>query len=76
MLILIFVISLVPVLLIYGWLRKRKGEDAEYKKICTSALTCRGTCQILGIERTNKEKSIHLFKNSYHHFYDDYWNWI
>lgn len=32
MLILIFVISLVPVLLIYGWLRKRKGEDAEYKK--------------------------------------------
>lgn len=38
MLILIFVISLVPVLLIYGWLRKRKGEDAEYKKICTSAL--------------------------------------
>lgn len=38
MLILVFAISLVPVILIYRWLQKRKGEDREYKKICLRAL--------------------------------------
>lgn len=38
MLILIFILSLIPVVLIYRWLKKRKAEDREYQNICTLAL--------------------------------------
>ncbi len=38
MLILIFVLSLLPSYLIYRFLRNRKVEDKEYKRICFSAL--------------------------------------
>ncbi len=37
-LILIFILSLVPAVLIYLWLKKRKAEDDDYKKICALAL--------------------------------------
>ncbi len=38
MLILVFILSLVPAVLIFIWLKRRKAEDSEYKNICTSAL--------------------------------------
>ncbi len=38
LLILGFIASLVPGILIYLWLRKRKPEDLQYKDICKSAL--------------------------------------
>lgn len=37
MLILIFIVSLLPSVLIYLWLRKRKAEDSQYRTICTHA---------------------------------------
>ena len=36
--ILAFVLSLLPPLLIFFWLRKRKAGDEEYRKICNKAL--------------------------------------
>ncbi len=36
--ILIFALSLVPIVLVYRWLKKRKAEDEVYKKICLNAL--------------------------------------
>lgn len=38
MLILIFILSFVPAIAIYLWLRKRKQEDTEYRRICSQAL--------------------------------------
>lgn len=35
--ILAFVLSLLPPILIFLWLRKRKAEDEEYRKICNKA---------------------------------------
>ena len=38
LLILIFFISLIPVLVLYWWLRNRMKDDAAYKKLCSRAL--------------------------------------
>ncbi len=38
MLILIFILSLLPSILVFLWLRKWNAEDSEYRRICTRAL--------------------------------------